>query len=232
MGGLRVLQEKNIELLAEFASFCEQKGVGYWLDFGTLLGAVRHKGFVPWDDDVDVSMLWPDLEKILPEIRSHFCALGFDVRECETSIGHYQVRINKENNLVGLDVFPVKPCRGEMDKKAVSAKVHKAQNELIKQTAAANIKDIADIRGKIKEMENRFICDSSEEGGLMYFYGIDFPHEHEIVAFKHEELFPLQKMEFEGRLYSCPFNPEAHLKDLYGDYMTFPVQASDEAVIS
>lgn len=231
-GRLRLLQEKNIKLLTEFASFCEQKGVGYWLDFGTLLGAVRHKGFVPWDDDIDVSMLWADLEKILPEIRMHFGALGFDVRECETSMGHYQVRINKENNLVGLDIFPVKPFCGKRDKKAISARVHEAQNELMKRVAAANTKDINDIRNKIKEIENDFISNTSGKNATMYFYGIDFPHEHGTVAFDSEELLPLKKMEFEGRLYNCPFNSDGHLKDLYGDYMTFPVHASDDLSLS
>ena len=171
-------------------------------------------------------------KKILLEIRTHFGALGFDVRECETSKGHYQVRINKENNLVGLDVFPVKPFCGKRDKKAISARVHEAQNELMKRVAAANTKDINDIRNKIKEIENDFISNTSGKNATMYFYGIDFPHEHGTVAFDREELLPLKKMEFEGRLYNCPFNSDGHLKDLYGDYMTFPVHTSDDLSLS
>ena len=56
-GKLRLLQDGNTVLLALFARKCRENGLRYWLDYGTLLGAVRHRGFIPWDDDLDVSMM-------------------------------------------------------------------------------------------------------------------------------------------------------------------------------
>lgn len=53
---LRALQLRQYEALKDLSSFCDQNGIAYFLDSGTLLGAVRHGGFIPWDDDVDVCM--------------------------------------------------------------------------------------------------------------------------------------------------------------------------------
>ena len=53
---LRILQLCDVKLLAIIDKVCKKCDLTYWLDYGTLLGAFRHKGIIPWDDDTDISM--------------------------------------------------------------------------------------------------------------------------------------------------------------------------------
>lgn len=62
---LRQVQLAEFGVLQKLSSLCEALNLHYYLFFGTLLGAVRHQGFIPWDDDVDVAMPRPDYEKLL-----------------------------------------------------------------------------------------------------------------------------------------------------------------------
>lgn len=69
------IQQEELNILVAFTGFCDRYNLYYSLDCGTLLGAIRHKGFIPWDDDIDLSMPRPDYEKLL-QMR--------DLLECET----------------------------------------------------------------------------------------------------------------------------------------------------
>jgi lipopolysaccharide cholinephosphotransferase len=62
---LEELQNLEFEILKSFRDFCNQNNLRYYLCGGTLIGAIRHKGFIPWDDDIDVMMPRPDYEKFL-----------------------------------------------------------------------------------------------------------------------------------------------------------------------
>ena len=68
-GSLRLFQLASAQLLSEFDSFCERHGLKYCMVSGTLLGAVRHQGFIPWDDDLDVGMPRRDLERAMELVK-------------------------------------------------------------------------------------------------------------------------------------------------------------------
>ncbi len=60
----RVIFKKHVELFKRFNEICEKYGIKYWAFDGTLLGTVRHKGFIPWDDDLDLAMMREDFQRL------------------------------------------------------------------------------------------------------------------------------------------------------------------------
>lgn len=74
MKRLVVLQESqniSVEIMRTVADICEQENLRYFLIYGTLIGAIRHKGFIPWDDDLDIMMPRPDYDKLLTYLYEH-----------------------------------------------------------------------------------------------------------------------------------------------------------------
>lgn len=125
MSNLRQLQLTELEILRYFDSFCREHELKYYIVAGTLLGAVRHGGFIPWDDDIDVAMPREDFElfKALMRDAPHDCyfyqchdtepnyVFGFSklrlkgTAVCES----YLENVEMEKGIY-IDIFPLDPC--------------------------------------------------------------------------------------------------------------------------
>jgi lipopolysaccharide cholinephosphotransferase len=118
---LREKQFEGLRALRMFDDLCKEHGLRYSLDYGTIIGAVRHKGFIPWDDDVDVCMPRPDFEKMLSmsdtfkkedtELQGYF-GLPLEVSShvrfvsLRAEINHTTMNL-PGRNYIWVDIFPI-----------------------------------------------------------------------------------------------------------------------------
>ncbi len=146
---LREAQLVSLDILQEFHDFCKKNALRYSLSGGTLIGAIRHNGFIPWDDDIDVQMPRPDYEKLIHSYKSEngdfklYCRelpeqedmLGFPyARLCDikrTYVDTANIPWNKEDTGYWIDILP---CDGmPSDKK--EAQRHIMVNKLLQEAA-------------------------------------------------------------------------------------------------
>ena len=119
---LAVLQKTCTDILFEFDKVCRTHGLTYYLAYGTLLGAVRHQGFIPWDDDVDLWMPRKDMQFIIdnfddlfkkPYIINHYQKPGFTTNSFVLRVCNPRVKIKRkvggENRLFDsfISIFPI-----------------------------------------------------------------------------------------------------------------------------
>ena len=235
-GILRKSQLKMLEILIEVDKICKKNGIKYWLDSGTLLGAVRHKGFIPWDDDIDICMLETDynhfLKVAMKDLDSNKYFLSNKCTDKNVLFNYSKIRDrnsifieNEETDHelyhqgIFIDIF----CMSYI----------KNYNLLTKKiyTILLKLKDLIPERGKnrwCKKLMKRIgICKLANYMYEKYFYsrvneGIigykySFVNTHQI-----EVIFPLETIIFEKYKFLCPNNSHLYLSKLYGDYMQLP----------
>ena len=240
---LRAAQLKILEVLLEFDRVCKKNALTYWIDFGTLLGAVRHKGFIPWDDDIDLSMPPEDYRKF-KEIAAGELAEGFVLQTEETEPASQQgdgmFKVRMKNTLylmphddlskpyskgVFIDIFESVPTPA-INRKVFAflvKRIRKAHG-FMHYNKRINFGNI--IRWFVFPVSFfifhtliwRTICLFSRKSCeftpmTRVLYGYPSPR---------EAIYPLGEIEFEGHMFPCPNNPDRRLTDMWGDYMQLP----------
>ncbi len=237
-GELRRVQEANLELLRRLKAVCDENGLSFFLLWGTLLGSVRHHGFIPWDDDIDIGMTCSDyarLEGLLAEDPLLRVDMYYNwdygtvcpkvkFRGCES---------------FWLDIFLFEEIRvTESSKQRCWSRVRERgeafQQERLKiirkfyppeEPCAMPVRD-GRIDAEIKKIHPAWADQLDFYGGEgnALMESIDINPVFIRNLFMKEKIYPIRKDEmiFEGELYSALRNTDVYLTEMYGSYMDLP----------
>ena len=245
-----MLEEKKrilVDILSEIDSFCRNNNIQYFLIGGSLIGAVRHNGFIPWDDDIDIGMSREDYERFVKEYASdsNFTQV-LDFRNCKNYIWPAAKVIHKgtllyENNYkkvdlgVNVDVFAWDGVPGDIEKaRRHYRKINRYRDVLTLKHLVLNrkrsvIKNAIVILGKVfcivpdKWLLSRIHKLSIKFAGVKTDFVCNFAgawKEKEIV--KRSLLGSVVPHQFENAEYPIPVGYDEFLRGIYGDYMQLP----------
>lgn len=222
-GQLRERQKKMSEILHLFDVFARKNSITYWIDFGTLLGAYRHKGFIPWDYDVDICMLRSDLYKNLDLIKDFF------EKNAELSFSDYPHKYNHyisfecPEKMLGIDIFPLDTVTSSKSSEFITNKIRKARQVLKSWENNSNL-TVSNYKEVIPDIVNEVINKPVEDknGEDLLYYSPDYGHPMTNLVLKKEDVFPLVDIEFESYKFLAPKNYKKILIQCYGDIDDFP----------
>lgn len=225
-GLLRDIQLANLALLKELAYVCEKNNFKYILDAGTLLGAVRHSRFIPWDDDIDILMFREDYEKIVSAFKN--TTRNSDIyaeyhRDKDTNSQYFIKIKHKKCPFLGVDIFPLDTYGKHLSLKEQLIETNKICKILkhLKKEIDPNISNKETKTILTKTMKENILLSSANENGD-FVYGVDFAHKLKNWFIDRDIVLPLRKIQFEDSEYTTVNKPKEFLKNIYGDYMKYP----------
>lgn len=225
-GLLRDIQLANLALLKELAYVCEKNNFKYILDAGTLLGAMRHSRFIPWDDDIDILMFREDYEKIVSAFKN--TTRNSDIyaeyhRDKDTNSQYFIKIKHKKCPFLGVDIFPLDSYGKHLSPKEQLIATNKICKILkhLKKEIDPNISNKETKTILTKTMKEKILLSSTNKNGD-FVYGVDFAHKLKNWFLDRDIVLPLRKIQFEDSKYTTVNKPKEFLKNIYGDYMKYP----------
>ena len=247
---IKSLQKKELEILAYVHDFCCEHRLTYWLFHGTLLGAVRHNGFIPWDDDIDIAMPRSDYEKFIKLYDNRKYRVvspgdeGYIYPFAKVVDDNYPIREKSRFDCgIGLyiDIYPVDSL--PEDKRKAEKLIKRLWHYKILWSGAVNRKNpeagnpLRRIYSRIFNQKrtakltadtDAYVRRKSEENIKSSIYYSDFSAGKKYIEKYDVEDFRPVLHSFEDREFYIPCGYDRVLTVLYGDYMTLPPE--DERV--
>lgn len=245
------LKKIQLKMLEDFDSFCKKNNIKYYLSGGTLLGAVRHKGFIPWDDDIDINIPRPEINKIM-ELTGGIINDYLEIEKPGKSKCFFRL-CNKQSILisrnekfdyklqtrVNIDMFPVD---GLPSNSFINYMVYLISGMMI---SFANlsylgaVKDTSFIKRTIKKLLMPIVkLKTAEEWNKLvdryasrrnydtskYVGAVTTSAGHRFRERLKKEVFdPVIYLQYENKMYPASEGYDTYLSNLYGDdYMDIP----------
>lgn len=238
---MRELQYRMLDMLLYLDDVCKKLNIQYYLDGGTCLGAVRHGGFIPWDDDMDVVIDVKDYKRLCDYLLEHphpqyilhnrqtddnYYAGWAKLRDLQSESTYHgdnvirgnQERIFKYSGVI-IDLFPysdhVLPW--------VHKPIHWIQNHINRKYLIGKHKMLADLTyhflfDVLKPIAN-FL-------GIVFsrrkMYAHDYLSHDAVYRFPKNKIYPLRDIEFEGHIFKVPNDTDFYLRYIYSNYMNLP----------
>jgi len=240
-GNLRVLQLRMLDIMIEIDRICRKYQLRYWISFGTLIGAVRHGGFIPWDDDMDICIYDEDYDRFLqvcPSELPDWLFLQTDKSDPHSNMGHGICKVRDRQSLFiqGFEDFGypyVKGCFVDVFKAIDYPRVPRSViHYLSRRIGLAHGFYHYNRRISFKNCFSYFVYPLSYVVHFAIFKALYILGRHYVYASPQQSgsgcvndkdtIFPLSEISFEGHLFCCPNNPDGCLRQVYGDYMNVP----------
>lgn len=246
MISLREIQLFELQMLKDVVKVCDDNNIAYMLSSGTLLGAVRHGGFIPWDDDIDIYMPLPDYKRFL-KIAQKELGIKYFVQNYKTEKNYAemwtQIRANGTTSMpvkeykydihfgMCMDIFPVVGVSNDEKRRKKQAKALELNRLLLHDSYAKAVDEEMNTKLKIiyfipkcirrafcKINEKNYLIDPfKEENWTIVWYSMT------ASAIQPKSLLEeFNEIKFEDSYFNTFKNYDLYLTNLYGDYMTPP----------
>ena len=241
---LKEYQSYLLEMLLAFDAFCTEHGLEYFLAGGSALGAVRHCGFIPWDDDIDLAMLRSDFERMEEILRQRDNKVGTYIYSpvigqvvADAPIGHLLYLPKGSYNPADapkLDIHPIDGLPKAGWKRKLQRFFSIVHYMAVYRHPTKNKGKAAHLVSKLLvriTTDKMFDCyarwsrniiiahDSEKAAQVCSLFGLA-GYDREVMDRKM--LLPYRRIEFEGHMLPVPNETEAYLEKLYGDYKKLP----------